>query len=327
MVLTSRALEGNHLEDPSRRPLWVYLPPAYREDPGRRFPVVYVLQGMTGQIDMWRNRSAFRRTPLELYDGLLSDPATPPCLLVFVDCWTSLGGSQFLDSAGTGRYHTYLCDEVVPLVDREFRTLAGPEHRAVAGKSSGGYGAMVTPLLRPDLFSAFASHAGDALFEYCYLPEFPQVVRALRDSHQGSFEAFWGDFRSREGTSRAEDGALINSYCMAACYSAAADGTPELPFDLATGAMRPEVWARWLEKDPVRMVAADPGRAANLKAAYLDGGRHDEYSLEVGATAVAAELRRAGVGEVRIELFDGGHGGIEYRYPEGIRFLAERLAP
>jgi hypothetical protein len=91
--------------------------------------------------------------------------------------------------------------------------------------------------------------------------------------------------------------------------------------------MRPEVWARWLEKDPVRMVAADPGTAARLKAAYLDGGRQDEYSLELGATAVAAELRRAGVGDVRLELFDGGHGGIEYRYPEGIRFLAQRLAP
>ena len=326
MVLTSQVLEKNHLGDPARRPLWVYLPPAYREAPERRFPAVYLLQGMTGQLDMWRNRTAFRRSPLELYDRLFSDEATPPCLLVFVDCWTSLGGSQFLDSAGTGAYHTYLCEEVVPLVDLEYRTLATREHRGVAGKSSGGYGAMVTPLLRPDLFSAFASHAGDALFEYCYLPEFPQVVRALRDHYQGSYEAFWSDFRSREGTSRSQDGVLINAYCMAACYSAAPDGTPELPFDPATGRIREEVWRRWLEWDPVRMAAANPERAGRLRAAYLDGGRQDEYSLEVGATAMAAELGRSGVEDVRLDLFEGGHGGIEYRYPEGIRFLAERLA-
>lgn len=325
LVIASSALQGNHLGDPFERPLWVYLPPSYRERPESRFPAIYLLQGMTGQLDMWRNRSAFRQTPLELYDQLFADPTTPPCILVFVDCWTSLGGSQFLDSAGTGAYHTYLCDEVVPAVDREFRTLPLREHRGVAGKSSGGYGAMVSPLLRPDLFSALASHAGDALFEYCYLPEFPRAVRALRDHYQGSMERFWTDFRSREGTSRPTDGVLINAYCMAACYSPAEDGTPELPFDLSTGRVREEVWSRWLARDPARMVPGDPGTAGQLRAAYLDGGRSDEFYLDLGAAAVAEALRDAGVGEVRLELFDGGHGGMEYRYPRGIRFLAERL--
>ncbi len=326
LVISSEVLKGNHLGDPVERPLWVYLPPAYSRLPEARLPVVYLLQGMTGQLDMWRNRSAFRRTPLELYDQLFADPATPPCLLVFVDCWTSLGGSQFLDSAGTGRYHTYLCEEVVPAVDREFRTLASREHRGVAGKSSGGYGAMITPLLRPDLFSALASHAGDALFEYCYLPEFPQVVRALRDEYEGSWERFWADFRAREGTAKASDGVLINAYCMAACYSPGPDGSPELPFDAVSGRMRERVWERWLDRDPVRMIGADPASAGQLRAAYLDAGRHDEFHLDVGASAAAAALREAGVREVRLEFFDAGHGGIEYRYPVGIRFLAEQLA-
>jgi S-formylglutathione hydrolase FrmB len=74
--------------------------------------------------------------------------------------------------AGTGRYHTYLCDEVVPWVDERYRTLSDAANRGIAGKSSGGYGAMVTPMLRPDLFRGFATHAGDALFETCYLPDF-----------------------------------------------------------------------------------------------------------------------------------------------------------
>lgn len=325
--IESRLLRSNHLGDPWRRPIWVYLPPGYGDDPGARFPTVYLLQGMTGQLDMWRNRSAFRRTPIELYDRLFQDPAVPRCILVFVDCWTSLGGSQFLDSRGTGAYHSYLCDEVVPAVDREFRTLPHREHRGVAGKSSGGYGAMVTPLLRPDLFSAFASHAGDALFEYCYLPEFPQTVRALRDEYQGSYAAFWAEFRGREGTSKPSDGALINVYCMAACYSPGADGTPDLPFDPETGAVRRDVFERWLEMDPWRLAVSRAEAVGSLRAAYLDGGRHDEFNLELGATAVATRLRQGGVSDVRLELFEGSHSGMEYRYPEGVRFLAERLTP
>jgi S-formylglutathione hydrolase FrmB len=325
LAISSAILASNPLGDPSERPLWVYLPPAYAQNSTECFPTIYVLQGMTGQVDMWRNRVAFRKTALELYDDLLADPSVPPCILVMVDCWTSLGGSQFLDSGGTGRYHSYLCEEVVPAVDAEFRTLPQREHRGVAGKSSGGYGAMVTALLRPDLFSGLASHAGDALFEYCYLPEFPDVVRILRDKYQGSFERFWEDFRSRPGISQPTDGKLINVYCMAACYSAGADGVPELPFDPLSGRMRQPVWERWLAWDPVRMVADRSDAAHSLSAIYLDGGRRDEFFLEVGATAFKAALEEIGVGGVRLDLFDAGHGGIEYRYPIGIRFLAEAL--
>ena len=133
----------------------------------------------------------------ELVDRLFAEDGCPPALVVFVDAWTSYGGSQFLDSPAVGRYHTYLCDEVVPFVDTRYRTLADRAHRAITGKSSGGYGAMVTPMLRPDLFGGLATHAGDALFENCYLPEFREVVRSLRDAYDGSYDAFWQDFRSR----------------------------------------------------------------------------------------------------------------------------------
>jgi hypothetical protein len=325
-VFHSRLLRDNRLGDPSDRPLWIYLPPGYARDEGRRLPVIYLLQGMSGQLDMWKARSGFRRTPMELFDELFSDPQTPPCLLVFVDCWTSLGGSQFLDSAGTGRYHSYLCQEVVPAVDGSFRTIADRDHRAVSGKSSGGYGALVSSILRPDLFGALASHAGDALFEYCYLPEFPEVVRQLRDHYQGSYANFWSDFRGRPALSRPGDMALINTWCMAACYSASSDGVPELPFDEATGVMRPDVWQRWLDWDPVRLIASHPEAARSLRGAYLEGGRGDEYHLDVSAGVVAAALRQQGVADVRLELIDAGHSSIEYRYPISARYLAEVMS-
>src|SRR2546423_1656200 len=196
-IFESEVLKDNPLGDPYKRPLWVYLPPGYDEELARRYPSVYMIQGLTGQLDMWRNRSAFRKNFPELMDEQFASGDTPPCVVVWVDCWTSLGGSQFLDSPGTGRYHTYLCEEVVAFVDARYRTLADRNHRGIAGKSSGGYGAMVTPMLRPDVFSAFATHAGDALFEACYPMMFPEAARALRDNYDGSYDAFWADFRSR----------------------------------------------------------------------------------------------------------------------------------
>jgi S-formylglutathione hydrolase FrmB len=328
VVFESEVLKGNALGDPSHRPLWVYLPPGYDDDPARSYAAVYMIQGLTGQLDMWRNRSAFRKNTPELTDELFASGGAPPCLVVWVDCWTSLGGSQFIDSPGTGKYHTYLCDEIVPWVDAHYRTLASSDHRGIAGKSSGGYGAMVTPMLRPDLWGGLATHAGDAMFEACYLPEFRECARALRDHYQGSYQRFWEDFRSRPAMTKETDGELLNEWCMAACYSADEDGTVNLPFDTATGELIPEVWDRWLAWDPVRMAREPAGAEAlrSMKAIYIDAGSRDEYFLDLGAQAFRRAVEDAAAKDVFFELFDAKHGGIEYRYPIGLKYLAERLA-
>ncbi|HXY81091.1 MAG TPA: alpha/beta hydrolase-fold protein [Gaiellaceae bacterium] len=325
--LVSEALHGNPLGDPAARPLWVYVPPAYDSEPGRRFPSLYLIQGHTGQLDMWRNRSPFRLTTPELVDRLFAAEGCPPALVVFVDAWTSYGGSQFLDSPGVGSYHTYLCDEIVPFVDARYRTLAQPAHRGIAGKSSGGYGAMVTPMLRPDLFGGLATHAGDALFELCYLPDFREAVRALRDSYDGSFEKFWEDFRARPALTKPTDYALLNTWAMAACYSANADGSIDLPFEPETGRLRPDVWERWLAWDPVRMAERYADALRGLRAVYIDAGKRDQYFLDLGAAGFRQALERIGVTDVFFELFDATHSGIEYRYPVALRYLAERLQP
>ena len=322
----SEALRGNPLGDPHVRPLWVYLPPGYDEEPERRYPSVYAIQGLTGQVDMWRNRSAFRKNYPELADAAMASGDCPPCIVVWVDAWTSLGGSQFLDSPGTGRYHTYLCDEVVPFVDEGYRTLAARDHRGIAGKSSGGYGAMVTPMLRPDLFGGLATHAGDALFETCYLHDVAQAMRALRDNYDNSFDTFWEDFRSRPAFLKPADAALLNTWCMAACYSTDEDGTVHLPYDTATGELIPEVWERWLAWDPVRMVPRYVDALRGLRAIYIDAGNRDDAYLDLGAEAFRRALEQIGVTDVYFELFDGTHMNIEYRYPIGLKYLAERLS-
>lgn len=323
--LASVALAGNPLGDPATRPLWVLTPPHVATD--QATPTVYIIQGFTGHIDMWRYRSSLRESALERFDAALAEPDHPPVRLVFVDCFTTLGGSQFVDSPAVGDYHTYLCEDVVGFVDERYPVLDGPDHRGLAGKSSGGYGALITPMLRPDVFGALASHAGDALFEACFAGEFRAVARALRDHYDGSWQSFWDDWRGRPHGSMPDDDELQMMWAMAACWSADADGTVHLPFESTTGRILDDVWQRWLDWDPVRMVPRHADALRGLRAIWIDAGTRDQFWLDLGAMAVRNALADIGVEPTHFALFDDTHSGIEYRYPLAVRHLAERLQP
>ena len=308
-----------------QRPLYVYVPPGYDTEPERRYPSIYVLQGYTGQAVMWWNRTAFRQSYLETADGVFARGDAPPAIVVFIDAWTRYGGSQYVDSPGTGRYHTYLCDEIVPWVDAHYRTLADAGHRGVQGKSSGGFGAMITPMLRPDLFSGMATHAGDGLYECCYVPMIGKCVRYLRD-FDGDILAWWRDFQARTAFTRDGDADLVMFLGVAACFSARDDGTPEMPFDTRTGRLIDDVWARWLAWDPVRMVQRYAEALRSLRAIWIDAGTKDEWYLDLAAVAFRNELNKIGVNDMHFELFDATHMAIDYRYPLSLAYLAKRLS-
>ncbi len=318
LTVESELLAENPLGDPAVRPLYVYRAPAVASGA----PVVYVLQGYTGQLDIWLARKAFEPTVVERLDTMFAAGECPAATIVFVDAWTSLGGSQFLNSTATGRYMDYVCDEVAPFVEQRFATGA----RAVTGHSSGGYGAMVLSMLRSDVFSAFASHAGDALFECCYQRDFPVVARTLRDHFDGSFEVLLERAREADPFDFVRLGTALSVYAMAAAYSPDPErlGQVILPFEISTGRILPQVWERWLEHDPVRMAAGHAEALHSMRRIYLDAGRSDEYFLDLGTQAFAVELERLGVAH-SLELFDGRHGGISYRYPYAIRELVLAL--
>ena len=325
-TFSSQVLRDNPLGDPAERPLWVYLPPGY-DDGDTRYPAVYVIQGYTGHVAMWANRTAYWQPFIETADALFAGGETPGCIVVYVDAWTAYGGSQFVDSPGTGRYHSYLCDEVVPWVDLRYRTLPDRESRAITGKSSGGFGAMITPMLRPDLFGSLATHAGDSLYELCYLPEFGKAARFLRD-YDHDISRWWDDFRSRTSFTKEADMTLLVVLGCTAAFSAQEDGTPELPFDPRSGVVRPDVWRRWLDWDPVRMVDRYADAIRSLRAVWIDAGTRDEWFLDLGAEAFRTAISRAGLPDERVhfELFDASHGGIDYRYPLSLSWMAHRLA-
>src|SRR5262249_36794978 len=256
-------------------------------DHPRPLPAVYVIQGFTGQIDMWLSRTAFEPTYVERLDAMFAARACPDAIIVFVDAWTSRGGSQYINSASTGRYLDYLCDEVVAFVDERYPTLSSRDHRGLAGKSSGGYGAMVVPMLRPDVFGALASHAGDALFECCYMKMFPEVARALRDDFDGSYEVFFERLAASDHFDFARFGGPFEAsgYACASAPDLNRPGAALLPFDISTGRLDDDVWALWLEHDPVRMAHRHADALRSMRRIYLDAGKSDEYFLDLGAEA------------------------------------------
>jgi hypothetical protein len=322
LTFESTVLRDNPLGDPSSRPLLVYTPPGFPA--AGPYPAIWCLQSFSSQVDMWTNRSAFEPTWVERVDAAMAGGSLPPALVVMPDLSSSYGGTQFLDSLGVGRYATYLCDELVAFVDQRFPTVAEAGGRALLGKSSGGYGALKLALDRPDVWGGFAAFAPDAGFEYAYLPDFPVAWRTLRN-FRGSAEAFWTTVRQKDRLS-GDDFATLNSIAMAACYSPGPTGEPELPWDARSGALRPEVWERWLAFDPVRFLPTRLDAARRLRALSLECGIRDEYRLYVGAAQLHGQLDDAQVAH-RFEFFDGGHGAMQHRYPAAMAYLLDRLLP
>lgn len=308
----SRVLEGNPWRDPAERDLPVYLPPSGRTE---GLPLIVLLTGYTGAGWVHFQRPRYLNdTIVGRLDRLIRLKLAPEAVLVAPDCLTTLGGSQYLNSSATGRYEDYVVREIVPFVQERYRT--GPV--GVMGTSSGGYGSLVLSLRHPEVFRAAASNAGDAYFEYCYPPDFPPAFREIRRAGgpERLLETLLHEPISGFSPHLPPVQALeVMGY--ASCYSPidAEPGRFDLPFDLETGAIRPEVWAKWLARDPVRMLSEEryADAARRLSYLYVDGGLRDEYSLDIGARVFAQGARKAGV-RVDFEEFDGVHGDGGPRY-------------
>jgi hypothetical protein len=244
--------------------------------------------------------------------------------VVMPDCITAYGGSQYLNSRATGRYADHLVRELVPYVDRHFRTLPGARHRAVAGKSSGGYGAMIHGMLHPDVFGALACHSGDMCFEYCYLPDFPATCTAMGQA--GGPAAWFRKFRAKVKKSH-HDVKVLNIVGMTSCYSP--DPRKPLgcdfPFDLETGELRPAVWKKWLALDPLRMLPAHARALRGMRLVYLDAGSRDEWNLHIGARIFSSKAAALKIRHVYQE-FDDGHMDVQYRYDVSLPLLAKAIS-
>ena len=321
-VVESSALAGNPLGDATARRVAVWLPPSYARAPQRRYPLILWLAGYAGTGELMFSGTPWQPGLGERLDGLVAAGKMGEVIVAAPDCFTGWGGAQYLDSPALGRYETHLVAEVVPEIDRRFRTQAARGARGIAGKSSGGFGALVLAMRNPALFSALACHSGDAYFELSVIPDIPKAARTLR--RHGGVEKFLAYFDGA-ASKRSDDITTIMMLAMGACYSPEA-GRPlgiALPFDIDSGAIDWEVWRRWKAWDPVEMVG-DPAHAEALRRLsllFLDAGTRDEANLDLGARVLVGRLRALGVAFEHQE-FDDGHRGIAYRYDVSLPKLA-----
>ncbi|MBL8519380.1 MAG: enterochelin esterase [Betaproteobacteria bacterium] len=349
---TSRVLADNPLKDPATRPLAVWLPPQYDAPAykNKRFPVLVDLVGFMGSglaHVAWRN---FDENVPERAARLIHEKKMGPAIFVFPDCFTALGGNQYVNSSAIGRYADYLVDEILPFVDREFRTLAAREHRACFGKSSGGYGAMLHGMKYAKHWGAIANHSGDAYFDFLYFTDWPRTLNELakyrarkrkpgpidvRREEKGAtlgqddgrarafLESVWRKDKLTEG----EGHALMN-LAMAATY----DPDPKaplgfrLPCNLETGELIPERHKAWLRHDPIHLVDKYRGNLATLRAIYIDCGWRDQYHIHYGTRILSKRLHAAGIVH-RYEEFDDNHSGIDYRMNTSLPFLYKAIQP
>ena len=348
----SRVLEGNPLGDPHVRRVPAWLPPGYDEGAtrgrGRRYPVLFDLVGFTGSGHAHVNWRPFDENVPERVARLIRDQRMGPCIVVFPDCFTSLGGNQYVNSPAVGRYADYLTRELVPFVDREFRTLAARDHRGCFGKSSGGYGAIVHGMLNADTWGAIADHSGDAMFEFCYYTDMPRTLneldryrlprrrpgrtspaasakRVAAGRDDGRIRRFLDAMWRKEKLTDGEVHALM-MLAMAATY----DPAPRdplgfrMPVNLETGALIAARWRRWKAHDPVEMVARHAGALKSLRAIYVDCGWRDQYHLHFGARMLSLALARRGIAHV-YEEFDDTHSSIDYRMDVSLPILYRAL--
>jgi hypothetical protein len=323
LEIDSPALAGNPLGDPARRTALAYVPPGGAAG----LPAVYFLHGFTGSARGWLNVSVFAPTVPERLDALVAAGEIPPVVGVFPDGMTALGGTQWTDAPAVGRYQSYVADDVVREVEARLGTLARREARAALGKSSGGYGALCLGRDRGETFAVVGAHAPDSFFEYCYVPDLPKAAGALAGAQDAAAWLEGARRRARETKLGGGDHAPLNVIGMAAHYSPR-PGAPlglDLPFELPSGRIREDVWARWLEHDPVRFVPRAADAYRRLAGVYLDAGTRDEFNLRWGVRMVAAALREAGV-TVEHQEFEDGHMGTSYRYEQSLRWIVPRLA-
>ncbi|NTW69115.1 MAG: esterase family protein [Chlorobiaceae bacterium] len=326
VTIPGTTLTGNPLGDPAERRIPVYLPPSYDEK--KRFPVIYLLAGFASTGQSFLNYSFGRQTVPEMAESLITSRNMAECIIVMVDCMTRYGGSQYVNSAATGQYETYLVDEVVACIDRSLCTLAKREHRAVAGKSSGGFGALRLAMTHPETFSAAACHSGDMGFELCYKPNFPAAARVL-EQYGGSIPDFLASYEGALKKPQREF-ALLDIVGMAAAYSPDASkqapGNVRLPFNPHTCEPIEAVWQEWLSFDPVEMIDQKEYREAlhSLSTLFLDCGTLDEYNLQFGHRIFSAKAGKYAI-KHHYEEFMDSHSNTSYRYAVSLPILSASI--
>jgi S-formylglutathione hydrolase FrmB len=320
IIVESQLLQSNMLGDPSTRAVDIYIPAGHD---GASLPLLVDLVGFTSGGLTQTNWTPFRENVPERLDRLIGEGKLAPVAVAFPDCFTRLGGNQYVNSVSLGLWEDFLIHEMLPAIETRFGC-GGDGRRGVFGKSSGGYGSLMHALRHSDVWSAAACHSGDAAFELCYLPDMPSVLRALAGC-ENSIETWWTQLESAR---KHPDGSfkVFNILAMAASYDPDPDAFLgiRLPVTFDTCEVIEDRWANWLAHDPVVALDSHAGNLRGLKALYIDCGERDQFNLLYGARRFVRRLKALDIPH-RYEEFPDNHSSVDYRMDESLPFLVNAL--
>lgn len=277
---------------------WVVLPPGYADGNGR-YPVVYWTHGFGGNL----SRSLF--PAVAAFTGMAKGD-DPPMLWVFLDESSATGTHEFADSVNNGPWGAALTEELIPQIDREYRTDGEPASRFVTGHSSGGWAALWLQVRYPKVFGGSWPTAPDSSDFHdftgadLYAPN-ANVYRRADGSAiplvrmDGKVVATFEQFARIEAVTGPYGGQMASFEWVFSPRGA--DGRPVPMFDRRTGAVDPAVAAYWRDHYDISHIVT---RDWNTLKPDLDGKIHlivgtaDTFYLDGGARRLEAAMRSVG---------------------------------
>jgi enterochelin esterase-like enzyme len=279
------ALEGNLEGNAADRDVLVFLPPSYRKEPRRRFPVVYALHGYSIGALQWAGEIHVPQT----LEGAFAT-GSREMIVVLPDSKTVHNGSMYSSSVTTGDFETFIARDLVAYIDSHYRTLARRESRGLVGHSMGGYGATRIGMKHADVFGALYIMSPCCLSVRGAPP--PEVEKALAEVKSPA------------------DSAKLSFFARATLASAAAwspnPARPPLYLDLpiANGEPQPEVLGRWAANSPLAFADQYIGNLRRYSGIALEVG--DQDGLRTDTAKLQATLERYGIAST-FEEYRGTH--------------------
>ena len=293
----SAAMEGSLEGEAVDRDVIVFLPPSYKLNPHRRYPVVYALHGYSIGAEQWTHEIHVPQT----IEGATAQGAAE-MIVVLPDSKTIYNGSMYSSSATTGDFERFISHDVVAYIDAHYRTLANRESRGLVGHSMGGYGASRIGMKHSDVFGALY------IMSPCCLS--PMGGGGFGPADKMKEMAIATEKKVAEAKSPADAATLFPGFGAAQLATAAAwapnPKNPPLYFDLPTkdGAPVPEVQAKYTANAPLAFVDQYIGNLKQYRAISIDVG--DQDGLRFDAGKLHGILDSYGIANT-FEIYSGTH--------------------
>jgi enterochelin esterase-like enzyme len=278
-------LEGNLEGNSADRDVLVFLPPGYRENRKRRYPVVYALHGYSIGAEQWSGEIHVPQT----IEGAFASGARE-MIIVLPDTKTVHNGSFYSSSVTTGDFENFIAHELVEFIDGHYRTLPGRESRGLAGHSMGGYGAARIGMKHADVFGALY------IMSPCCL--------SVRGAPPGDVA------KAIAAVTSPADSTKLGFLARATLASASAwSPNPEKPplyldLPVENGEPRADVLGKWAANAPLAFVDQYVGGLRRYSGIAIDVG--DQDGLRTDTAQLQETLRRFGIGST-FEEYKGTH--------------------